>query len=45
MYVCMYAYTTVYYIGRLRDKQLWEDSSPLSDEGMTLTGKKKKKKK
>lgn len=28
----------VYYIGRLRDKQLWSDSSPISDEGMSLTG-------
>jgi hypothetical protein len=28
----------VYYIGRLRDKQLWNESSPLADEGMTLTG-------
>ena len=36
MCVCGY---TVYYIGRLRDKQLWnEESSPLADEGMTLTG-------
>lgn len=28
----------MYYIGRLRDKQLWGDSSPLADEGMSLTG-------
>lgn len=28
----------VYYIGRLRDKQLWNDSSPIADEGMSLIG-------
>ena len=28
----------VYYIGRLRDKQLFNEASPLADEGMTLTG-------
>lgn len=28
----------VYYVGRMRDKQLWNDSTPISDEGLTLTG-------
>lgn len=28
----------VYYVGRLRDKQLWNDKTPIADEGITLTG-------
>ena len=28
----------VYYVGRVRDKQLWRDRTPLADEGMTLAG-------
>jgi hypothetical protein len=28
----------VYYVGRIRDKQLYRDKTPISDEGMTLTG-------
>jgi hypothetical protein len=36
--VCVCLLTSVYYIGRLRDKQLFNESSPLADEGMTLTG-------
>lgn len=28
----------MYYVGRLRDKQLWKDKTPIADEGMTLTG-------
>jgi hypothetical protein len=28
----------VYYVGRLRDKQLFQEMTPLADEGMTLVG-------
>lgn len=28
----------VYYVGRMRDKQLYRDRTPIADEGMTLTG-------
>ena len=28
----------VYYVGRLRDKQLWNEATPIADEGMTLGG-------
>eukprot|EP00604_Paraphysomonas_vestita_P003228 CAMPEP_0174821738 /NCGR_PEP_ID=MMETSP1107-20130205/9234_1 /TAXON_ID=36770 /ORGANISM="Paraphysomonas vestita, Strain GFlagA" /LENGTH=387 /DNA_ID=CAMNT_0016039073 /DNA_START=108 /DNA_END=1271 /DNA_ORIENTATION=+ len=28
----------VYYVGRIRDKQIYRDKSPIADEGMTLTG-------
>lgn len=28
----------VYYVGRLRDKQRYRDSSPIADEGMTIAG-------
>jgi len=28
----------VYYVGRLRDKQLWKEDTPIADEGMSLTG-------
>lgn len=28
----------VYYVGRMRDKQIYRDRDPIADEGMTLTG-------
>jgi hypothetical protein len=33
----VYAYE-VYYVGRMRDKQIFKDKSPISDDGMTLAG-------